>query len=71
MTQLGLDSQKVQILVNRMDKRTELNASDLTKLFECHVDTQLPNDPLALQRGVTLGQPLEGETELGQSGRQR
>ena len=26
----------------------ELNTSDLTKLFECHVDTSLPNDQLAL-----------------------
>jgi pilus assembly protein CpaE len=67
VAQLGLDSQKVQILINRMDKRTELNTSDLTKLFECQVDTSLPNDPLALQRGVTLGQPLEGETELGRA----
>ena len=39
VTQLGLDSQKVQVLINRMDKRNELNTSDLTKLFECHVDT--------------------------------
>ena len=67
VSQLGLDSQKVQILINRMDKRTELNTSDLTKLFECPVDTSLPNDPLALQRGVTLGQPLEGVTELGRA----
>jgi pilus assembly protein CpaE len=67
VTQLGLDSKKVQVLVNRMDKRNELNASDLTKLFECQVETGLPNDQLALQRGVTLGQPLEGDSELGRA----
>lgn len=67
VTQLGLDSQKVQMLINRMDKRNELNESDLTKLFECQVEASLPNDQLALQRGVTLGQPLEADTELGRA----
>jgi pilus assembly protein CpaE len=67
VTQLGLDSQKIQVLVNRMEKRTDLNGSDLSKLFECHVDTSLPSDPLALQRGITRGQPLEADTELGKA----
>jgi Flp pilus assembly CpaE family ATPase len=65
VTQLGLDSQKVQVLINRMDKRNELNTSDLTKLFDCHVEAAIPNDQLAFQRGVTLGQPLEPDSELG------
>ena len=64
VTQLGLDSQKVQVLINRMDKRNELNTG-LTKLFECHVEAAIPNDQLAFQRGVTLGQPLEPDSELG------
>jgi pilus assembly protein CpaE len=65
VTQLGLDSQKVQVLINRMDKRNELNTSDLTKLFDCHVEAAIPNDQLAFQRGVTLGQPPEPDSELG------
>jgi len=65
VTQLGLDSQKVQVLINRMDKRNELNTSDLTKLFGCHVEAAIPNDQLAFQRGVALGQPLEPDSELG------
>lgn len=67
VTQLGFDSQKIQVLINRMEKRTELNASDLSKLFECNVDTSLPNDQLALQRTITLGQPLEADSELGRA----
>jgi pilus assembly protein CpaE len=67
ITQLGLDSKKIQVLVNRMEKRTELNSSDLTKLFECQVDTSLPSDPLGLQRGITRGQPLEPDSELGRA----
>jgi Flp pilus assembly CpaE family ATPase len=67
VTQLGLDSQKIQVLVNRMEKRTDLNASDLSKLFECQVDTSLPSDPLMLQRGITRGQPLDADTEFGKA----
>jgi pilus assembly protein CpaE len=67
VAQLGLDSQKIQVLINRMDKRNEINTSDLSKLFECQVDTSLPNDQLMLQRCVTLGQPLEGDSELGKA----
>ena len=67
VTQLGFDSKKIQVLVNRMEKRTDINVSDLTKLFDCQVDTSLPNDHLALQRGITHGQPLESDTELGKA----
>jgi pilus assembly protein CpaE len=67
ISQLGLDSQKVQVLINRMDEGGELNLSDLTKLFECQVDTTLPSDPIGLQRGITLGRPLDVDTELGKA----
>jgi pilus assembly protein CpaE len=68
ITQLGLDAQKIQVLINRMDKRnTELNVSDMSKLLECAVDTSLPNDHLALQRGIILGQPLGNDSELGKA----
>jgi pilus assembly protein CpaE len=67
ITQLGLDSKKIQILINRMEKRTDLNISDLTKLFDCQVDTSLPNDHLALQKGLAHGQPLESDSELGRA----
>jgi pilus assembly protein CpaE len=66
--QLGLDAQKIQVLINRMDKRnTDLNISDMSKLLECAVDTSLPNDSLALQRGIILGQPLGTDSELGKA----
>jgi pilus assembly protein CpaE len=67
IAQLGLDSQKVQVLINRMDERGDLNVSDLTKLFECRVDTTLPSDPLGLQRGITMGRPLDADTHLGKA----
>lgn len=67
ITQLGLDSKKVQILINRIEKRNDLNISDLTKLFDCQVDTSLPNDQLALLKGLAHGRPLESDSELGKA----
>lgn len=61
--QLGLDSHKLQLLINRMDKRSDLNASDLSKLFECEVNASLPNDH-ALQRAVTNGRSLDVNSEF-------
>jgi pilus assembly protein CpaE len=67
LAQLAFDSSKYQVLVNRMEGRTELNSSDLSKLFECHVDKGLPNERLQLERVLTLGQPLDSGSELGRA----
>jgi Flp pilus assembly CpaE family ATPase len=67
LSHLGFDSKRYQILVNRVDKRDGLNGSDLGKLFACEVDTSLPNDYFSLHRVVTLGEPLDSETELGKA----
>lgn len=65
LTQIGVDTEKFQVLINRMDSRDELSTGNLTKLFDCRVDTSLPDDKLGIQRVVTLGKPIESETELG------
>lgn len=65
LTQIGMDSQKFQVLINRMDSKDELSTGNLGKLFDCRVDTSLPDDKLGIQRVVTLGKPIESETELG------
>lgn len=67
MSQLGVDTKKFQVLINRMDERTELNTTDLSKLFGCKVDTSLPDDKLGIQRVVTLGCPLETDSTLGRA----
>lgn len=67
LKQIGMDSQKFQVLINRMDQKNELNTGDLGKLFDCRVDTSLPDDRLGIQRVVTLGRPIEGETDLGRA----
>lgn len=65
--QLGFPRDRFQVLVNRVDKRDDLGAAHLEKLFNCPVHTSLPNDYFSLHRVVTLGQPLAGEGELGKA----
>jgi pilus assembly protein CpaE len=67
LSQIGIDTQKFQVLINRMVSRDELNIGDLTKLFDCRVDTSLPDDKLGVQRVVTDGRPMEPDSELGRA----
>jgi len=55
------------VLVNRVDRRDEIGAANLEKLFNCPVHASLPNDYFSLHRVVTLGQPLGAEGELGKA----
>jgi pilus assembly protein CpaE len=65
--QIGVDSQKVQVVINRMDSREKLSQGDLNKLFDCRVDTRLPDDELGIQRVVALGKPVEVDSDLGRA----
>jgi len=67
LNHLGFDSTRFQMIINRLDKRDGLNGSDLTKLFDCPIDISLPNDYFSLHRVVTLGEALDGDTELGKA----
>ena len=67
LNHLGFDSQRYQILINRVDKRDGFNSNDLTKLFDCRVDASLPNDYFSLHRVITLGEPLDTDSELGKA----
>lgn len=68
LTQLGFDSDRFQVLVNRLDsKRNDLNVSDIGKLFDCAVDASLPNDYLSLHRAVTHGDAIDADSDLGRA----
>jgi len=53
--------------VNRVERRDDIGAANLEKLFNCPVHASLPNDYFSLHRVVTLGQPLGPEGELGKA----
>jgi pilus assembly protein CpaE len=67
LTQLGLTKNRYKLLVNRVNKRDGIGASDLEKIFDSPVDAIFPNDYFSLHRVVTLGQPLGGDSELGKA----
>ena len=67
LDQLGFPKDRFQIMVNRIDKRDEINGADIEKLFNCAVHSRIPNDYFSLHRAVTLGQPVDGHCELGKA----
>jgi pilus assembly protein CpaE len=67
LIQLGFPKERFQILMNRVNKRDEIAVSDIEKLFNCTVHSRFPNDYFSLHRAVTLGQPVDGHSELGKA----
>jgi len=67
LDQLGFPKDRFQIMVNRINKRDEINGADIEKLFNCAVHSRIPNDYFSLHRAVTLGQPVDGHCELGKA----
>ncbi len=67
ISQIGFPRERFEVLVNRVDRRDEIGAANLEKLFNCPVNASLPNDYFSLHRVVTLGQPLGPEGELGKA----
>ena len=67
LVQLGFPKERFQILMNRVNKRDEIAVSDIEKLFNCAVHSRFPNDYFSLHRAVTLGQPVDGHSELGRA----
>jgi pilus assembly protein CpaE len=65
--QLGFPKERFEVLVNRVDKRDNIGAANLERLFDSPVQACLPNDYFSLHRVVTLGQPLGAEGELGKA----
>ncbi len=67
LDQLGFPKERFQIMVNRINRRDEIGGSDMEKLFNCSVNSRIPNDYFSLHRAVTLGQPVDGHCELGKA----
>ena len=59
------------MVANRINPaRRNWRGSDIEKLFNCPVNSRIPNDYFSLHRAVTLGQPVDGHCELGKSDRE-
>ena len=67
LDQLGFPKDRFQVLMNRVDKRDELGAPEIEKLFNCSVHSRIPSDHFSLHRSVTLGQAVDPHSELGKA----
>jgi pilus assembly protein CpaE len=62
---LGFPPDRFQVLINRVNRRHEISAAHLERIFECSVHSGLPDDFFALHRLAGLGEPLDEGSELG------
>jgi len=67
LAQLGYGRDRVKMLVNRLNKRSDISTADMEKIFACSVFESFPNDYHALHRVVTRGEALPAESELGRA----
>lgn len=65
--QLGFPPERFRVVLNRVDRRGDLAAADIEKLFPSAVQARLPNDPLALQRAIADGAPVNPESDFGRA----
>ena len=64
---LGFPKERFQIVMNRVSRRDEIAKSDIDRLLNCSIDARVPNDYFSLHRAVTLGQPVDGHSEIGKA----
>jgi len=63
--QLGFGRERLDVLLNRVEKRQNIEASDVAAIFNVTVRRSFPNDCLAVERALALGEPLGAGCELG------
>jgi pilus assembly protein CpaE len=67
LQQLGYGKDRVKMLVNRVNKRTDISVADMEKIFACSVFKSFPNDYHALHRVVTKAESLPVDCDLGRA----
>jgi pilus assembly protein CpaE len=65
--QLGIDSVKYQVLINRLEGRQQLSNSELSQLFASQVDDALPMDSQRLERAHASGERPEATSGFQQA----
>jgi len=65
--QLGYGKERFQMVINRLNRKTDISTTDMEKIFACPVYASFPNDYYALHRVVTRAEPLAADCELGRS----
>ena len=67
LQQLEFDPSRYQILMNRLNERSVVSSSDLTKLFDCRIDRGLPADRASIARALRDGRAADAESAIGRA----
>lgn len=65
LERLGFSKDRFHMVVNRLDRRTDLSVSDMEKIFLCPVLAAVPDEAASVHRMVTRAEPAGRETEFG------
>ena len=63
----GYSPEQLRILVNRIEKRSELSVEDMQKIFRATVHTTFPDDTAGVDKALRDGIPLAENSEFGKS----
>jgi pilus assembly protein CpaE len=67
LTQLGLGTDRYQVLVNRLGRKDGINPADMAKIFNAPMHAAFPNDYGSLHGALAEGAPLRPPCPLGKS----
>ena len=67
LQETGYSPEQLRILVNRVEKRSELSVEDMQKIFRAPVHTTFPEDAASVDKALRGGVPLADNTEFGKS----
>ncbi len=67
LRETGYSPEQLRILVNRIEKRSELSVEDMQKIFRAPVHTTFPDDTSGVDKALRDGVPLAENSEFGKS----
>ena len=67
LEETGYNQERMQVLVNRFEKRPELSREDMEKIFRAPVHALFPDDSAAVGAALREGVPVGENTDLGRS----
>jgi len=63
----GLDSSRIQVVLNRWHQRSDLSVADAEEILQHTVGMCIRNDYRTLQQAILKGAPVDANTELGEA----
>ena len=67
LEEMGRRRDQINVLVNRTDRKRELSADELEKIFRASIHRTFPDDPVAVEKAQREGEPLPETSDLGRA----